>query len=208
MEDNEMKKIYMERYPDEADKSRAVYALQLVRWLLSKGILPMNRNAKILDLGSGTGLIYFALKKVGYLNVYASDRDKFLPEMIKGDIEKGIKQIKNETFDVIISRDVIEHVKDPDKFFKENYRMLKHGGRVIIMTPATEKLYLGEFYDGYDHHTPFSKIRLGEGLRLFGFKNIRTRYLRAIPVLWKYSLRAFDYVFSKRKCYVLGWAQK
>jgi SAM-dependent methyltransferase len=208
MAQTEMEKIYLERYPKELEKDRFLYAKQSLKWMIEKGIIPANKDIKILDLGCGTGLVYYALKNLGFTQVYGTDKEKFFPEVILGDVEKGIKGIKDKSFDLIIARDVIEHIRNPDIFFKEAYRMLKDGGRAIILTPATERLYVGEFYDGYDHKSPFTRVSLAEGFRLFGFKKIKVRYLRAFPFFWKYYTRAFDYVYSKKRCYVLGWAEK
>ncbi len=202
-----MQKIYEERYSQTKEFRRYIYARQSLRWMIARGILPKDRDVKILDVGCGTGLLYYTLKKIGYKNVAGCDREKFFPEVIQGDIEKGLK-VKEKSFDVLIARDVIEHMRDPDAFFKETYRLLKDGGRIIILTPATEKLYVGEFYDGYDHHTPFTKISLMEGLRLFKFKHIFGTYHRPIPYIWKYTLRAFDFIYSLKRCYVLAWADK
>lgn len=41
------------------------------------------------------------------------------------------------TFDLILSTQVVEHVKDPAVYFAECYRLLKPGGRVICTTHGT-----------------------------------------------------------------------
>jgi ubiquinone/menaquinone biosynthesis C-methylase UbiE len=43
--------------------------------------------------------------------------------------------LADNTFDWIISLQVIEHIKNDDLFIKEIYRVLKPGGKVIITTP-------------------------------------------------------------------------
>lgn len=40
-----------------------------------------------------------------------------------------------ECFDVIISRSVIEHLQDPSATFREFFRVLRPGGKVILVTP-------------------------------------------------------------------------
>ncbi len=42
---------------------------------------------------------------------------------------------ENERFDVVFSEYVMEHVSDPDTAFGEISRVLKPGGRVVILTP-------------------------------------------------------------------------
>ncbi len=45
--------------------------------------------------------------------------------------------IPNETYDLIISSNVIEHVKKPWKWIPEITRITKSGGRVIIINPVS-----------------------------------------------------------------------
>ena len=46
-------------------------------------------------------------------------------------------------FDVIIASEVIEHLADPSAFIRHCTAKLKHGGKLILLTPNNEKL---EFY--------------------------------------------------------------
>lgn len=55
------------------------------------------------------------------------------PFGVRGDI--GNLPFPSEHFDMVISRSVIEHLEDPQKVFREFYRVLRPGGRAIIITP-------------------------------------------------------------------------
>ena len=48
----------------------------------------------------------------------------------------------DETFDNIILFDVLHHLQDPGSFFSDAERVLKHGGRIIMMEP---NISLGSF---------------------------------------------------------------
>lgn len=48
---------------------------------------------------------------------------------------------KNETWDIITSFDMIEHLKEPDAFLEEAFRVLKAGGIFIISTPNLSDFY-------------------------------------------------------------------
>jgi len=46
---------------------------------------------------------------------------------------------KNESFDLVITSDVMEHIYEPDKAFKEIHRTLKSGGAHIFSVPIVNK---------------------------------------------------------------------
>lgn len=101
----------------------------------------------VLDLGSGAGFdCFLAARKVGKKGkVIGVD---MTPQMIKkakenakkynydnvefklGEIEK--LPIENTSVDVIISNCVINLSPDKSKVFKESYRVLKNGGRMLV----------------------------------------------------------------------------
>ena len=99
----------------------------------------------VLDFGSGTGCLSFELigscgSIVGLeidsmLHEYSVRRASSLP---KRDLEKlkfineKIENIKANSFDVIFSKDVFEHVEDPQYILKEMYRVLKPGGQTLV----------------------------------------------------------------------------
>jgi len=98
----------------------------------------------VLDAGCGTGLICKYLKEKGIKNITGIDKfeyplskaREFLPEcnFIKFDLDEKLDFL-DESFDLIVSNEVIEHLENPEVFFKESYRLLKTGGNLIIKTP-------------------------------------------------------------------------
>lgn len=122
----------------------------------------IDRNTKILDLGSGKGHL---CRRIGKLlsekgfdlnkNIVASDLDKINFEakeisFKKCNFNKKLP-FKNESFDLVYSIEVVEHLKSPYDFFYECFRILKPGGKLIISTPNTLHLAsrLKFFFTGF-----------------------------------------------------------
>jgi ubiquinone/menaquinone biosynthesis C-methylase UbiE len=93
----------------------------------------------LLDAGCGRYMKY-CKDLVGVGTVVGIDlestletNNRTLPFGVRGDV--GRLPFADETFDVVISRSVIEHLEDPPQVFREFYRVMKPGGRVVLVTP-------------------------------------------------------------------------
>jgi len=71
---------------------------------------------------------------------------QYYPEKPYGSIINGFRNedlenqtFKNEIFDIVITQDVMEHIYQPDKAFKEIARTLKKGGAHIFTVPIINK---------------------------------------------------------------------
>ncbi len=105
------------------------------------GFKEMERNYKILDVGSGSGSNLKFLSNFGV--VYGIDNFRIA---VKYCHQKGFKNVrvananklpyKNSTFDLITLLDVLEHIKDDVSALNEAKRVLKPGGRVIVTSPS------------------------------------------------------------------------
>ncbi len=105
-----------------------------------------NTKAKVVDLGTGPA-IYFknsllkAKEKIASDDIVATD---ISPSFIREAKEFGLKAavcdltkslpFKSNTFDVVLSNQVIEHLFDVDLFVSEIFRILKSGGYAIMGT--------------------------------------------------------------------------
>ncbi|MEI7604068.1 MAG: class I SAM-dependent methyltransferase [bacterium] len=103
------------------------------------------KNSKILEVGCNTGTLTNRLFNEGYKNIIAIDVNS---ESIKYGREKypdiaslissydGEKlDFSDESFDFVISFDVIEHIPDVHKHFLEVNRVLRKDGKYIFQTP-------------------------------------------------------------------------
>ena len=104
----------------------------------------IEKQSKIIDIGTGNGLFVKLLNKAGYMNISAHE--------IKGSdlskIEKYTKQIyqdfdyssiPSKKFDATTMLDVLEHVLDPQFLINSISRILKEDGIIYFHTPVVSR---------------------------------------------------------------------
>ncbi len=106
--------------------------------------IPFCQDREILEIGFGEG---YGTNEIAEhaRSVVGSDLQPELAEYAKDKYSgRGIEFLcasaeslpfKDETFDVIISLQVLEHVKIYQAMIKESYRVLRKGGKAIHITP-------------------------------------------------------------------------
>jgi len=112
-------------------------------------IVQGRRDIAILDVGAGHGAFTKKLYDAGF-SVQACDLS---PEFFyfteveckKADISKELPYANN-SFDIIVAVEVMEHLIDHELFFKECARILKPGGKFLFSTPNILSLCLSTDY--------------------------------------------------------------
>ena len=154
-------------------------------------------GSKLLDVGSGVGIQCSNFANIG-LEVYGVDNID-LPTSnnftyVKADLTKNNIPFEDDTFDVVFSKSVIEHIVDPELFLIECNRVLKQGGMLIILTPDWQT-QSDVFYDDPTHVHPYTKTSLKYVLELYGFKNVNSEIFTQIPIVWKFKfLKLFTFL--------------
>jgi len=115
-------------------------------YIISK--VPKELNT-ILDVGCGKGWVakHFLPKgvRVNSLDVSTSNPAKAV-ELYPSENHAGITAdsfkipFVDDSFDVVIASEIIEHVVDPAEFVKELFRVVTKGGKLLVTTPYKEKL--------------------------------------------------------------------
>lgn len=106
-------------------------------------------NGVVLDAGAGDLRFKPFFEKSIYLSQEHPAGIKFKNmENIDYDLISPLDEIiplKNNCLDLIISNSVIEHIRYPEKFLAEAYRVLKPGGKIYISVP----------FFAFEHETPY-----------------------------------------------------
>ncbi|UCE39126.1 MAG: methyltransferase domain-containing protein [Thermoplasmata archaeon] len=106
----------------------------------------INKNSRVLDIGSGTGRFTLMLSKVTNSEVHAIEPSvDMLDKAMKKDKKKKVNWSKgkaeelafpDEFFDCVYMTFVFHHIKNRKKALAEIYRILKPKGKCIFMTTS------------------------------------------------------------------------
>ena len=136
------------------------YTVDFDRYLFSLSLLakiPDIGKKKVLDIGTGIGIVPLALGQIG---ISAQGLDYYIFPESKNEMfgltdinmlqkiwnTSGLKILNKDIFDpklpqtlekydVILSEATIEHLKDPKKFLEQCRELLNPGGYILITTP-------------------------------------------------------------------------
>ncbi len=163
------------------------YPLKLCSYLTNQYIQPYHYK-NLLDLGCGRGDFLHAFAQCGLevqgLDNTSTDKNIFPETIISSEIEATTLPFKENTFDVVFSKSVIEHIHNTDVFLSEIYRILKPSGMCILMTPDW-KAQFKHFYDDYTHVKPFTQMGLSDVIQAHGFTQVEVKRFRQLPFVWK-----------------------
>jgi SAM-dependent methyltransferase len=103
------------------------------------------KGSTILDIGCGTGVFLKPIVEWGCSSLYGIDTKSMYVQQARSNGYKEICYIEdlsydkipfeNTTFDLVISKDVFEHLMNPKHTLKEIYRVLKSDGLFLIHVP-------------------------------------------------------------------------
>jgi SAM-dependent methyltransferase len=156
--------------------------------------LKIRRQATILNIGCGTGGLIPLLSKYGQLeNV---DTSRHAIDFCRRRGFKNLQQIDdlrlpfaNNTFDLLVATDVLEHIEDDNRALAEWYRTLKPGGQLIMTVPAYQWLW-SEHDESLHHHRRYTASQLHKLVNRERFQVVKRSYIIvfSFPLIVGYRL--------------------
>jgi SAM-dependent methyltransferase len=154
------------------------------RALVARAIagLGITGEARVLDVGSGTGSNLRMLRDLGFRRVVGLDRSapalrhclgKQLGSVQRADV--CALPFRDASFDLVLATDLLEHVRDESRAVAEMHRVLRPGGALVATVPAFMGLW-GRQDDVSHHLRRYRRGDLVRGLAAGGFAVRRSFY--------------------------------
>jgi SAM-dependent methyltransferase len=207
-DNRELDSIYPPDYHAfEFSEGRYGLVYKVRRWLESRRLLSSCRGlgsgARILDIGCGDGFHLDLLREFGnpewrLEGIDPSERAVEAAARRGLTVHRGIVQtvsLPADHFDLAFMIATIEHVDDPPGVLSAVRRLLKPGGRVVVVTDNAAspdaRLFGDRHWGGYHfprHWNLFTASTLGDLARKSGLE-VESLGNAASPVNWVYSIR-------------------
>jgi len=178
---------------DSAVKNRFISAKIVER------VVPFVNEGTWLDIGFGNGSLLFTAQEYGFEPIGVDLRQNNVDIMNALGIKSYCEDISNlkleEKCSVISMADVLEHVSYPRDMLKSIDALLDPNGALLISMPNSEPIVwemmnrqkINPYWNEIEHYHNFSRTRLYELLREFGFQKfdygISQRYQMCMEVV-------------------------
>jgi SAM-dependent methyltransferase len=204
---SEFEKIYPPNY-HAFDFSAKQYGIvyKIRSWLEAKRVLSccedLPADARILDVGCGDGFHLNLLRQYGKKTwtLEGIDLDKRAIEMAESSgliVHRGSVEsigLPANTYDLAFTIQTIEHVEKPDEVLRAIFKLLKPGGKLLIVTDNTDSLdfsfFKKQYWGGYHfprHWNLFNGNSLTKLAEKTGFK-VHFLGTQVSPVNWVYTI--------------------
>jgi len=153
-------------------------------------------GARILDAGCGSGRNMIELARHGIvtgveLSQASVDiaRDRHAGEVIAGSVLE--MPFADDSFDLAVSLDVIEHLDDDLGALRELRRVIAPGGALLLTVPAYQWLWSGHDEINH-HHRRYTRRSLTRVAEQAGWQQSRTTYFNSLLLPIAILLRVLE----------------
>ncbi|HEY4002811.1 MAG TPA: class I SAM-dependent methyltransferase [Candidatus Xenobia bacterium] len=176
--------------------------LRLLESLLDEW-LPKRQGNTILDFGCGTGGNLTTLRKYG--DVTGVDVSKQAVEACRRDGFENVIRIKpnvplpfaDQSYNLITTLDVLEHVDDDVAALRDLHRVLTPGGLLVVFVPAYEFLW-SEHDEALQHKRRYLASYLHARMNVAGFQVLKRTYAISLSFPLIVGYRWFKGLFPSK----------
>jgi SAM-dependent methyltransferase len=154
--------------------------------------------ARVLDAGCGSGRNMIELTHLGSVTgielsetSVALARKRDAGEVISGSVLE--MPFPDDSFDLAVSLDVIEHLEDDLGALRELRRAVAPGGALLVTVPAYQWLWSGHDEINH-HHRRYTRRSLQRVAEQAGWRQLRTTYFNSLLLPVAIVLRVLDRV--------------
>ena len=202
------------------------YPAKLVKHLVER--FDLRPGMTLVELGCGRGEFLEEFRKLGLVTIGVdkspkacseSKESKFLQIDLEGseDWSSIIGQV-----DVVYTKSVLEHCRDPERFFANAYELLAPEGLMLHLVPDWEANYK-IYFDDWTHVSPFTVVALRDLFKTQSFAKTEAFKFMQLPCTWRYRfLFPFFKILGKfcphrssvkilrwsKELMLLGWGRK
>jgi len=141
-------------------RTHHIYFSKLLTYILKE--LPRKKTPRLLDIGCATGVLLAEAAKRGIHAIgvdVSHDAVSYCREhglnAFEGDVEDIAQKKKwSKQYDIVVACQVIEHVRDPQEFFRTLGTIVTPGGVIVVTTPNYDTWWrrlMGSAWIGYQH---------------------------------------------------------
>jgi SAM-dependent methyltransferase len=145
--------------------------------------LPRESDLEVLDAGCGGGATLESLSRHGRARGMELAAEAVAYNLEKGrDVVQGVIEeipFADESFDLALALDVIEHVPDDLAALAELNRVLKPGGYLLVTVPALRLLW-GSHDVANGHYRRYTLRGLRGRIEASGFEVVRATYFNTL----------------------------
>jgi SAM-dependent methyltransferase len=170
-------------------------------------------DARILDFGCGAGATVYAFHDQGFANAVGFDTKDYVelrePEhrnRFRIGLEQGGLPFASDTFDLVISEEVFEHVHDQVPMWRELHRIMKPGGIAIHVFPGPYCLIEPHNY------VPFGGVVAQYWwYKLWAVVGVRNEFQKGLSAIETARRNTFRFVenlnYINNSCYEVLWEE-
>jgi len=161
-----------------------------------------NKRITILDDGCGKGELGRELSKLGF-TIGIDPASRHIPEWnntLKTIFLSAAGEalpLRDESVDVIVSQQVIEHVEDVDRYLTEAYRVLKKRGILVISFP--NKVFPIEGHSKLPFVTYLPQFLFQKIMNAFAKRDYRVNRFTYKPLFTKIKSLGFGSIYDTTK---------